>query len=43
MVNSGDLRSYKKIGSILKEELSKGTYSIGDRLPPERDLAVKWM
>ena len=36
-----DLRSYKKIGAILKQELIDGIYQIGDRLPPERDLAEK--
>lgn len=36
-----NLRSYKKIGSILKQELSEGIYTIGERLPPERDLAEK--
>lgn len=41
MTNSTDLRSYKKIGSILREELIHGVYLIGDRLPPERDLAEK--
>ena len=41
MTNSTDLRSYKKIGSILREELTNGVYLIGDRLPPERDLAEK--
>ncbi|WP_455648065.1 FCD domain-containing protein [Lonepinella koalarum] len=34
-----DLRSYKKIGAILKQQLIDGVYQVGDRLPPERDLA----
>ncbi|MDH2925614.1 FCD domain-containing protein [Lonepinella koalarum] len=32
-------RSYKKIGAILKQQLVDGVYQVGDRLPPERDLA----
>ncbi|MDO4431266.1 MAG: GntR family transcriptional regulator [Lonepinella koalarum] len=38
MTNS-DLRSYKKIGAMLKQELINGIYAVGERLPPERDLA----
>ncbi|MCW9732284.1 GntR family transcriptional regulator [Avibacterium sp. 20-15] len=34
-----DLRSYKKIGNELKKQLKSGTYQIGDKLPPERELA----
>ncbi|RZN58057.1 FCD domain-containing protein [Avibacterium paragallinarum] len=34
-----DLRSYKKIGNELKQQLKSGTYHIGDKLPPERELA----
>ena len=41
MSSSADLRSYKKIGSILKQDLTDGLYRIGERLPPERDLAEK--
>ncbi|MDG2948691.1 FCD domain-containing protein [Bisgaard Taxon 10/6] len=41
MAENAELRSYKKIGSILKQELIDGLYRIGDRLPPERDLAEK--
>lgn len=40
-MTDSDLRSYKKIGSMLKQELAKGTYSVGERLPPERELADK--
>lgn len=35
-------RSYKKIGAELKEDLNKGMYQIGDRLPPERDIAERF-
>ncbi|HBO37486.1 MAG TPA: GntR family transcriptional regulator [Pasteurellaceae bacterium] len=41
MLKETELRSYKKIGSILKQDLIDGVYQIGDRLPPERDLAEK--
>ncbi|WP_373099063.1 MULTISPECIES: FCD domain-containing protein [Pasteurellaceae] len=41
MTKNAELRSYKKIGSILRQELIDGVYKIGDRLPPERDLAEK--
>lgn len=34
-----DLRSYKKIGNELKEQLENHQYQIGDKLPAERDLA----
>lgn len=36
-----DLRSYKKIGAMLKQALADGVYHVGERLPPERDLAEK--
>lgn len=36
-----DIRSYKKIGSMLKQALADGEYAVGERLPPERDLADK--
>ncbi len=39
MTDNIDLRSYKKIGSILKKQLIDGIYQVGERLPPERDLA----
>lgn len=35
-------RSYKKIGAFIKEELAKGNYPVGSRLPPERDYAQKF-
>ncbi|MEE3682737.1 GntR family transcriptional regulator [Actinobacillus pleuropneumoniae] len=41
MTSNADLRSYKKIGSILKQELIDGIYQVGERLLPERDLAEK--
>ena len=41
MSEYAELRSYKKIGSILKQDLIDGVYQIGERLPPERDLAEK--
>ncbi|QPB43585.1 FCD domain-containing protein [Rodentibacter haemolyticus] len=37
-----ELRSYKKIGELLKEELRQGVYKIGERLPPERDIAERF-
>lgn len=40
-MTDSDLRSYKKIGAILKQELAEGIYAVGERLPPERDLAEK--
>lgn len=36
------LRSYKKIGELLKEELRQGIYQIGERLPPERNIAERF-
>lgn len=42
IIENGSLRSYKKIGALLKEELVKGVYSVGDRLPPERDIADRF-
>lgn len=42
IVETESLRSYKKIGALLKEELAKGIYKIGDRLPPERDIAERF-
>ncbi|WP_418145819.1 GntR family transcriptional regulator [Actinobacillus pleuropneumoniae] len=41
MTSNADLRSYKKISSILKQELIDGIYQVGERLLPERDLAEK--
>jgi GntR family uxuAB operon transcriptional repressor len=32
-------RLYQEIGLKLKQELSSGRYQVGDRLPPERDIA----
>ena len=32
-------RLYQEIGMRLRKELSSGRYQIGDRLPPERDIA----
>lgn len=31
---NSQLRSYKKIGALLREELEKGIYKLGDRLSP---------
>lgn len=42
MIEDYSLRSYKKIGELLKDELRKGVYQIGDRLPPERDIAERF-
>ncbi|EHO47058.1 MULTISPECIES: FCD domain-containing protein [Haemophilus] len=38
-MNLDDLRSYKKIGNELKEQLANHQYQVGDKLPAERDLA----
>ena len=38
-MNLDDLRSYKKIGNELKEQLANHQYQIGGKLPAERDLA----
>ena len=38
-MNLDDLRSYKKIGNELKEQLANHQYQVGDKLPDERDLA----
>ncbi|HDR1212757.1 TPA: GntR family transcriptional regulator, partial [Pasteurella multocida] len=42
MSENYSLRSYKKIGELLKDELRKGIYTIGERLPPERDIAERF-
>ncbi|AWB65393.1 GntR family transcriptional regulator [Saccharobesus litoralis] len=34
-------RPYQIIGEQLREELLKGNYKVGDRLPPERDIAER--
>ncbi|OOF69841.1 GntR family transcriptional regulator [Rodentibacter caecimuris] len=36
------LRSYKKIGALLRADLTTQLYKIGDRLPPERDIAERF-
>lgn len=33
-------RPYQKVGEQLKQQLSDGHYAIGDRLPPEREIAT---
>ncbi|MCK3655057.1 GntR family transcriptional regulator [Pasteurellaceae bacterium Macca] len=35
-------RSYKKIGALLREELSKGIYQLGERIPTEREIAERF-
>ncbi|MCP1771574.1 GntR family uxuAB operon transcriptional repressor [Neisseria perflava] len=35
-------RSYKIIGECLKKELSEGKYKVGERLPPEREIAEQY-
>ncbi len=35
-------RLYQEIGMRLRKELSSGRYQIGDRLPPERDIAEQF-
>ncbi|MFA0350348.1 GntR family transcriptional regulator, partial [Vibrio sp. 10N.222.55.C6] len=32
-------RPYQEIGLVLRKELIEGLYKVGDRLPPERDIA----
>ncbi len=32
-------RLYQEIGAKIREDLASGTYSVGDRLPPEREIA----
>ncbi|USD67829.1 FCD domain-containing protein [Vibrio sp. SCSIO 43136] len=34
-------RPYQELGIILRDELCSGQYRIGDRLPPERDIAER--
>ncbi|PSV49037.1 FCD domain-containing protein [Photobacterium indicum] len=34
-------RPYQELGLILRQELMSGQYSVGDRLPPERDIAER--
>jgi GntR family transcriptional regulator, hexuronate regulon transcriptional repressor len=41
-MNSEPDRLYKDLARRLMLELSEGRYQVGDRLPPERDLAVKY-
>ncbi len=33
------MRLYQEVGSQLREAIVSGRYSVGDRLPPERDIA----
>lgn len=42
MITSYPPRSYKKIGELLKEELRQEVYKIGERLPPEREIAERF-
>ncbi|MGF1722966.1 FCD domain-containing protein [Vibrio kyushuensis] len=34
-------RPYQELGLLLRQELADGCYSVGDRLPPERDIAER--
>jgi len=34
-------RPYQELGLVLRQELSDGRYQVGDRLPPERDIAER--
>ncbi|PVZ82721.1 GntR family transcriptional regulator [Serratia sp. S1B] len=34
-------RLYQEIGFLLQERVAKGEFKVGDRLPPERDIAEK--
>ncbi|SIP91118.1 transcriptional regulator, GntR family [Aeromonas sp. RU39B] len=38
-MNTEVKRQYREVGEFLKQELASGHYSIGTRLPPERDIA----
>lgn len=35
-------RTYTRIGKILKEEISRGEYRVGDKLPAERDISERF-
>ncbi|MGF1758820.1 FCD domain-containing protein [Photobacterium sagamiensis] len=39
MMPSETKRPYQELGLILRQELIEGNYQVGDRLPPERDIA----
>ena len=32
-------RTYTRIGQLLKQDISQGIYSIGDKLPTEREIS----
>ena len=34
-------RPYQELGLVLRQELTDGHYNVGDRLPPERDIAER--
>lgn len=34
-------RPYQELGLVLRQELMSGQYRVGDRLPPERDIAER--
>ncbi|BBF01880.1 hypothetical protein CHBNIII4_09700 [Haemophilus influenzae] len=35
-------RTYTRIGQLLKQDISQGIYSIGDKLPTEREISEKF-
>lgn len=41
MCSTLNKRPYQKIGEQLKDQLSDGSFSVGDKLPPERDIAQR--
>lgn len=41
MIQFEPKRPYQELGLILRAELSDGRYQVGDRLPPERDIAER--
>ncbi len=34
-------RPYQELGLVLRQELIENSYKVGDRLPPERDIAER--
>ena len=40
LLGADDTRLYKRIARTLIDELQSGTYSVGDKMPAERELAV---
>lgn len=40
-IGNDESRLYKRVAGVLIEELQSGKYAIGDKMPAERDLAVR--